>query len=163
MRMHPCSCRDNFVGRRYRHGQHTDFVMNTMRRLVSFAFLLAVFACASTAGASAPPNFLKTDVPAMNRVLDSKILETFYKANAVAVAKRLGELGGVPVMIDIPARAQVALITRKYHLETLRDAFYIFSQDSGLQVDWYYVGRLPQAIRVSLAPGGGTEAKPESN
>lgn len=137
--------------------------MNTMRRLVSFAFLLALFFCVSQAKASAPPDFLKTDIPAMNRVLDTKILETFYKANAVAVAKRLGELGGVTVMIDIPARAKVALITRKYHLETLRDAFYIFSQDSGLQVDWYYLGRLPQAVRVSLPPASVPEAKPDAN
>lgn len=137
--------------------------MNSMRCLVFFAFLPALFAFSSQARASAPADFLKTDVPAMNKVLDSKILENFYKANAVDVARRLGELGGVTVMIDIPARAKVALITRKYHLETLRDAFYIFSQDSGLQVDWYYLGRLPQAIRVSLPPEGGSQVKPEAN
>jgi hypothetical protein len=123
--------------------------MKTLRRLITLTFLLALSPAAS-GQASAPPEFLKTNIPAWNRVLNGLILENFRNVNAAQAARRLGELGGAQVIVNIPARDRLPLVTRKFYKVTLRDAFYLLSKDTGLQVDWAYAGKVPQAIRVSL-------------
>ena len=126
--------------------------------LVALAFSFVAGAAEPKPPAEPPRKFLHTDIPAWQRVLATKITVNLQGATiseAVGAISHRSQASMILVLESssrtTPARPlPKTTITWQVHRIPLRTVLYQISRDTGLTVDWDYVGvgKFPFAIKI---------------